>query len=136
VRGLPGVLVLCVLAAACTDDGRNIRSYEPPPPSCTSTATGDSSVSVRLRDDSVRADPGTVPAGRIAFVVRNAGSREHSFHVTRVTGGRPVGVGSIDAVAEDGVCATSLQLESGTYSLYCDLDDHFDRGMHTTLRVT
>lgn len=132
---LRAVVVAALLAATvggCVDDGRNVRSAR----RCTSIATGDVSVAVRLLDDSVTVQPSTTTAGRVAFVVRNAGREAHSFTVGELTEGSPRVVGSIDRLAPDEVCATAITLAPGDYVVYCDLEDHLVEGTHAPLHVT
>lgn len=126
-------LIAALALGGCADDGRHVRSYAPP--GCTTTATGDSSVSVVLLGDRVSLEPDRTTGGRVAFVVRNAGRRTHSFQVARVGTSAPSVIGGIEAIPAGEVCATTVELSPGSYQVYCDVDDHFAAGEHAVLRV-
>lgn len=75
--------------------------------------------------------PETLPAGPTTFHVTNDGTTEHNFEVE--------GQGIEEALAQNlapGDSATlQVDLEPGTYEIYCPVGDHADRGMRMELTV-
>lgn len=75
---------------------------------------------------------GSVQAGPIAFRVTNDGSAQHSFEVE--------GQGVEEAFETNlrpGQSRTlTVDLQPGTYEIYCPVQDHADRGMRLQLEVT
>jgi uncharacterized cupredoxin-like copper-binding protein len=76
--------------------------------------------------------PSSIPAGRTAFEVTNNGAIEHNFEVE--------GEGIEEEFEENlqaGETQTlELDLEPGTYEVYCPVADHADQGMRLALTVT
>ncbi len=110
-------------------------------------ATGD--VVVTMKDFSITATPGTLPAGDIAFAIQNDGPSAHEFEILRSDDAPdqlPVENGSIPAdridlvdEAEDIAPGTntslSVNLEPGSYVLVCNLPTHYEAGMYAALTV-
>jgi hypothetical protein len=74
--------------------------------------------------------PDTLPAGRIAFNVENGGKETHAFEIegngieaktNELTGGN--------------TAALEVDLEPGTYTIYCPVKDHAKKGMKKTVTV-
>ena len=74
--------------------------------------------------------PQSVPAGRVAFNVENGGKEKHAFEI------EGNGVHAETPVITSG-SSTSLDvdLKPGTYTVYCPVDGHKDKGMKTSLVV-
>src|SRR5687767_940264 len=72
-----------------------------------------------------------VPAGKIAFVVTNAGQKEHSFGI------EGSGVSNkLSATLDAGESKTlQVELKPGTYRIYCPVGEHSMRGMERNLHV-
>lgn len=91
-------------------------------------------VSATLTEWSVSLSQDSVPAGPIAFDVRNAGAVEHRFEVEG--GGEEW---ETENIAPGGDVTMSVNLSPGTYEVYCPIEaggvNHAERGMRTTLRV-
>lgn len=91
-------------------------------------------VNATLTEWSVTLSQDSVPAGPIAFNVRNSGSVVHRFEVE----GNGEEWESEDIAAGDEV-TMSLNLEPGVYEVYCPIVaggvNHEERGMTTSLRV-
>jgi uncharacterized cupredoxin-like copper-binding protein len=74
--------------------------------------------------------PQSVPAGRLAFNVENGGKEDHAFEI------EGNGVHQQTTVLKRGdTTALEVNLKPGTYTVYCPVDGHKDKGMRTTLVV-
>lgn len=74
--------------------------------------------------------PQSLPAGRIAFNVENGGKEDHAFEI------EGNGVHQQTTVLKRGdTTALEVNLPPGTYTVYCPVDGHRDKGMRTTLVV-
>jgi plastocyanin len=104
-----------------------------PPSSATPTPTPvtyPSRTGVELLEWRVRPAFRTLAAGRIDFNAANQGEDDHNLSVR--AGGQEYG--HIDlAPGEEG--SLVLQLQPGTYTLYCSLTGHEDAGMDTDITV-
>ncbi len=74
----------------------------------------------------------TLPAGMTTFVITNSGDAVHNFEIE--------GDG-IEEVLEDDLepgesALMEVDLEPGTYEVYCPVADHAEEGMRMTLTVT
>ncbi len=78
-------------------------------------------------------DPETLSAtaGEIEFTLVNIGDAEHDLVIEEV--GDVVVIGNI-APGETGT--GSIELEAGTYTVYCDVPGHREAGMEATLNVS
>jgi uncharacterized cupredoxin-like copper-binding protein len=76
--------------------------------------------------------PATVPAGSIVFDIVNAGTMEHGFEI------EGAGVEEVlEPTLQPGETGTlEVNLEPGTYTVYCPVDDHRASGMEIELTVT
>ena len=108
-------------------------------------------VAVTLDEFSVKAKPAAADAGETTFEVRNTGSVEHDFIVldtdkdaddlplkkgkvdTKASGIEEIGhvhtIGSGESTTE------KVDLDPGTYLLICNVEGHFQSGMHTPFEV-
>lgn len=74
--------------------------------------------------------PDSIPAGRIAFHIENGGKEDHGFDI------EGNGVHQRSAVLKRGdTTSLELNLAPGTYTIYCPVDAHKDKGMTKTLVV-
>lgn len=76
------------------------------------------------------ADEYEAKAGDIEFLYKNDGNIVHTLLIEDVDGFKLTVSGRGDE--DDG----SVELEAGTYTLYCDIAGHRDGGMEATLEVT
>jgi hypothetical protein len=138
-------LMVTMLAGACGGSA-------PEQPNAEAEQAQQSSVSVRLDDYVVEAEPDSVPAGQVTFEVRNDGGN-HDLHVLRTDlsaadlpedevrlapGVKALKadleapeievLGSTEVLDEGGTASLTLDLESGHYVLICDLVDFDDAG--------
>ena len=106
------------------------------------------------------AQPASVPAGQVSFVVANQGWRSHEFVVLPLAAGTLAGErvpgsgGKVDEAGSLGEASTtcaagagegirsgsvgwvSVTLPPGRYELVCNLTNHYANGMHQVLVVT
>lgn len=148
MRRMTSVSVMVLLAAACGDadtvpeadglefDASALESGQAQSPDGTTLPPDDAdlvAVAATLAEWSVTLSQDSVPAGALAFNIRNAGSMVHRFEVE----GDGEEWESEDINPGDEV-TMSLNLAPGVYEVYCPIEDgenHRARGMTTTLRV-
>jgi len=104
-------------------------------------------VQAKLSEFSVSFQPKTVPAGKVTFSVRNAGTVEHELVVVRRARGtlpiknykalEPQGavVGEVEGIAPSKSGHVTLTLKAGRYLLICNVPGHYQLGMRGTLFV-
>lgn len=72
-----------------------------------------------------------MPTGATTFEVTNAGSHEHSFGITG-----PAGDMLLEEPLKPGETATlDMNLEEGTYRVYCPVDERHGKSMQLALHV-
>lgn len=110
-------------------------------------STEQPTLSVELTDFAVKADPGTVKAGRVVFAVRNRASMIHDLVVIRtdlapnalpIDGGKAKEDGKVGQVANLSAGISRklvLELPAGHYVLICNVAGHYQLGMRTALTV-
>ncbi len=74
----------------------------------------------------------TVPAGKVVFDFVNHGQDAHNLNVQ--SGEEPV-LGSFANTPSEGVGEQQLIMRPGSYTLFCSLPEHEQRGMKATLIV-
>jgi hypothetical protein len=117
--------LLAILAlGACSVEGSGTTSDGTPPP-------GDSFVEVVLDEFSIEM-PTMVSSGEVAFQISNSGDMEHSFSIEG-----PGVQEELDApIAPGGTFNLTVDLEPGTYTVWCPIGNHRDQGMELTFEVT
>ena len=108
-----------------------------------------STVGVSMRDWEIALDPTTAPAGAITFDVTNDGPTTHEFEIfsgdvdpstlpvesgVAVTDGLTL-IDEVEDVTAGSAAELSVDLEPGTYAMICNLPEHYQEGMVTTLVV-
>jgi hypothetical protein len=87
-------------------------------------------IHVALSDGAIEM-PRTLAAGPVAFHVQNTGTLAHNFEIE--------GQGMEDELSEDlaagDVGVLVVELEPGTYEVYCPVDDHAEKGMRLQVTV-
>ena len=74
--------------------------------------------------------PQTLHAGTVNFRVDNAGKENHAFVI------EGNGIAQKTEILPRGNSATlTVTLKPGTYTIWCPVDHHKDKGMHTTIAV-
>lgn len=89
-------------------------------------------VQVTLSDFKVEAGKKAIPAGKTTFKIRNTGKVAHSLEIE----GENLEKKLEAKVAPGGETTLSVELQPGTYAVYCPLMDHRERGMSLELTVT
>lgn len=120
------LVVLAVLVAGCGGDDDDDDGDD----AGTTPAAGAQMVDVTLTEFSIEM-PSSIQAGPVSFVVTNDGSVDHNFEVE--------GEGIEEEFEEDLAPGESqtleLDLQPGTYKVYCPVGDHEGQGMTTELTV-
>lgn len=87
-------------------------------------------VQVSLSDSAIEMPP-SIPSGKTLFTVTNTGKQEHSFGITG-----PAGDKVLEKALQPGESGTlELQLDNGTYRVYCPLDQDKAGGTQIALDV-
>ena len=74
--------------------------------------------------------PQTLRAGRVAFNVENGGKEDHANEI------EGNGIEEKTEILKRGnTAALEVDLKPGTYTVYCPVDDHKDKGMKVTVKV-
>lgn len=118
LRSLALVLVLAMAVAGCGGDGNAVE-----------VTAGD----LYFSDDGTRSDESdlsfSAEAGTIEIALENEGAVLHNV-VVEEAGDTKV------AEAEAGSSDTgTIDLDAGSYTLYCDVEGHREAGMEATLQV-
>ena len=71
----------------------------------------------------------SLPAGQVTLTVANNGGRPHNFVIDEFRVHTP-------DIPRGQAAQVTFNAQPGTYTYYCDLPGHYDRGMHGTLTVT
>jgi uncharacterized cupredoxin-like copper-binding protein len=122
----PALAVLAILAlAACGPTEEDEGATEGTPP-----AEG-TAIEVVLTEFQIDM-PTSIPAGAITFDVANSGEMTHNFEVE----GNGVEETLEEDLAPNQTASLSVELEPGTYTVYCPIGDHADQGMEIELEVT
>lgn len=74
--------------------------------------------------------PATLPAGRIGFNVENGGKEDHAFEIE----GNGIHQ-KTDVLQRGNTASLEVDLKPGTYTIYCPVKDHAQKGMKTTVTV-
>lgn len=74
-----------------------------------------------------------VPAGEVVIELNNMGEDPHNLSLQLEDGSEPPG--KIATVGPSSQGTAKFALPAGTYRLWCDLDEHEERGMKATLIV-
>lgn len=74
----------------------------------------------------------SVPAGKVIFEFVNQGQDEHNLNIVPAEG--PV-AGAFANTPSKGISDEQVILRAGTYTLFCSLPEHKQKGMKATLHV-
>lgn len=131
-----------VLVAGCASSGGS-------PSAAPASSAAGSSVAVELSEWKVTSTPATAAAGPVTFAVTNKGTTIHEFVVVKTdlkADTLPVADHKIDESAltpvdeiediEAGANPTlDVDLDAGHYVLLCNIETHYEQGMHADLDV-
>jgi plastocyanin len=96
-----------------------------------STPTGGADeITVVAKDLGFDADSYSADAGEVTISYENTGAVEHTLVIDGVDDFK------LDVPAHGDVDESTLQLEAGTYTIYCDVPGHRDAGMEATVEVS
>jgi Cupredoxin-like domain len=74
--------------------------------------------------------PDTLPAGRVAFNVENGGKETHAFEIE----GNGIEQ-KTNELTRGNTASLEVDLKPGTYTIYCPVDGHAEKGMKKTVTV-
>lgn len=123
IPSLAAATVLLFVLAACIGSDDTLGDGTPPP--------GEFLIPVTLTEYAIDL-PDDSPMGELTFEIRNDGEMTHSFAIEG--GGVDERIEGEIAPGESQVL--TVDLEPGTYTLWCPIGDHRDRGMEATIEVT
>jgi uncharacterized cupredoxin-like copper-binding protein len=132
---------LVLLAAAATACSSEAASSAPSP---------EAGIATTLTDFKIQPAETEALAGPVTFDLTNDGPSDHSFYVVRTDlpeDQLPVTdhvvdlnqlevVGQIDKVEFDTQRSLTVDLEPGSYVMFCNLTGHYESDMHTAFTVT
>ena len=126
LTGLAGMLlVLVLLMTGCGDDDDDDGDDTGATP-----AADAQTVNVTLTEFAIEM-PSTIQAGPVSFIVTNDGEVEHNFEVE----GEGIEEEFEENLAPGETQTLNIELEPGTYEVYCPVGDHQGQGMTTELTV-
>jgi hypothetical protein len=88
-------------------------------------------VIVLLEDRHIAVRETAIPPGPAVFTVTNGGDQLHNLYIE----GPGVRKAAGDPIAENGTRTVSAVLQPGTYTLYCPILDHREKGEQATFTV-
>jgi uncharacterized cupredoxin-like copper-binding protein len=132
-----GVAALSLVAAGCGDDDEDTTAASVP----TTTETGATGATgaagggenVKIGETEYKLDPSdpSVKAGSVTFDVSNDGQVTHSLEVE----GNGLEEELPADLAPGDTGSLTVDLDPGTYTMYCPIDDHRAKGMEGTIEV-
>ena len=116
-------------------------------------SSDDEGVAVTLDDFTVTADPTSEAAGEVTFNVTNDADQTHEFVVVQTDlapdalptnedgdvdeeGEGITPIDEIEDIAADSEQSLTVDLDAGSYVLFCNLPTHYSQGMHTAFSVS
>ncbi len=126
------VAISLTFAACGDDDDSSGESAESTSTTEETTASGGGGETVDISETEFSLDPSeaTVPAGEVTFAVTNDGGITHNLEV------EGNGVEEITDDLDPGASGElTVDLEPGTYEMYCAIGDHADQGMEGEVTV-
>jgi uncharacterized cupredoxin-like copper-binding protein len=139
-----------VVAAALVAAGCGGTAASPSAAASAPASAAAGSIAVELSEWKVVPTPATATAGSVTFAVTNAGSQTHEFVVVQtdmkadalpVTGGKIdesalTPVDEIEDIAAGATPSLTVDLAAGHYVLLCNIETHYEQGMHADLDVS
>lgn len=120
-----------------------------PSTAASASAAAGGQVAVELSEWKVVPSPATASAGSLTFAVKNAGTQAHEFVVVKTdlkADALPVvdhkidestltPVDEIENIAAAATPTLSIDLDAGHYVLLCNVETHYEQGMHADFDV-
>ncbi|MEA2488250.1 MAG: hypothetical protein QOH21_42 [Acidobacteriota bacterium] len=88
-------------------------------------------VVVMLEDGRIALRGDAIPSGPAIFTVTNGGEQVHNLYIE----GNGLNVAAGDSIPKGASRDVSVTLKAGTYTLYCPVLDHRERGEQTTITI-
>lgn len=93
--------------------------------------TAGTTILVMLEDRHIAVRKTAIPPGPAVFTVTNGGSELHNLSIE----GPGVSTAAGDPIAANGSRSVAVTLQPGTYTLYCPILDHREKGEQATITV-
>ena len=144
--------IVTVVMAACSSSSSSSASS-----GSSSSSSGESpdsssgtTVATTVKDFAIAMDQATVPSGEVTFDIANEGPSAHEFVVVQsdlAPDALPVAdnevqedtldiIGEQEDIAPSTTPSLTLQLDPGSYVVFCNITSHYEQGMHAALTVT
>ena len=144
-----GVLAVAIAGCGSSNNDQSSASTQPQQRASQTkpvTARPGEPIKVTLNEWGVSSSAQNAKAGKIPFVVHNAGKAPHEMVVIKTdktaaklgNGTRVSEAGNVGEAGDVPVGATkkvTIKLKPGHYALICNLPGHYKMGMHTDLTV-
>lgn len=112
---------------------------------------GGTQVNVEVKQWTVSPSPASASSGSVEFVAKNTGTMEHELVVLKTdlafdalpaegskvaeTGGGVEKVGEIEEFSAGATKSVTFDLKPGNYVLICNIEGHYQSGMHAAFEV-
>ncbi|HYU60059.1 MAG TPA: cupredoxin domain-containing protein [Solirubrobacterales bacterium] len=129
-----GIAAFSLVAAGCGDNDEETTASVPTTTSTGATGATGGGKAVKISETEFKLDPSDVKdvkAGSVTFDVTNDGETTHSLEVE----GNGVEEELPDDLAPGDSGELTVDLDPGTYTMYCPIDDHRGMGMEGTITV-
>ena len=133
-----GAAALSLVAAGCGDDDDDTTAATTSPTTTEAGATGATGAAgggetVKISETDFALDPSDVStkAGTVTFKVSNDGETTHNLEVE----GNGIEESLPSDLAPGDSADLTVDLTSGTYTMYCPVDGHREQGMEGTVEV-
>ena len=122
-------LILCLAAlplvfVACGGDDEEEAATTTPAETSTSASSGGETIDITETEFALDPSEASAAAGEVTFAIANEGSIPHNLEI------EGDGVEEVSETIEGGASTElAVELEPGTYTMYCNIGDHADQGM-------
>ncbi len=122
-------LILCLAAlplvlAACGDDDEEEAATTTSAETSTTASGGGETIEIAETEYALDPSEASAGAGEVTFAIANDGAIPHNLEI------EGNGVEEVSETIEGGASTElTVELEAGTYRMYCNIGDHADQGM-------